>query len=226
MAINVVNATGESDIYLGFSNDPDFDITSTINYFVANLPTSTDQVFNMNPNDQWYSSGDYQYMMVARKSLSGGALFFKVQDLVDGYGKDLNVRITNQINSSTGVYDNFYTANPNSKYPTGIVPMGATAGQSTLYMTLPSFTITSNVAKSFDPSDYTKGDMIAGPVFAFADPNTTLAVITGVPYVISAKAGGMSMWMFILIIALVIFIILVLIVAGITLYKKNKPRGY
>lgn len=228
MAISVVNDTGESDIYVGFSNNPTFDVSSTIQYFMTKLPLGTDdQVYKMDTNDTYYDSKDYKYVMIIRKSLTGGALAFKVQDLVDGYsgGDTLTVRVTTSIDS-TSVYSAYHDkpageTGYNTNYPNGVVPIGSTYGSPVLFVKLPSYTITSNVAKSADPSDYVVGEMISGPVFAYAADSTPLKVVQGVPFVTKTTSGGFPVWIIYLL--LVVFIACV-IGAIVFVYHKKKNR--
>lgn len=235
MGITVTNDTGETDIYLGFSNDPAFDLSSTIKYFTTKIPLGgDDQAIKMNTNDAYYDSKDYKYMVIAKKSLTGGALVFKVDDLASQYGtteSPLNLRVTTTIGTS-GVYMAYHDVPEgqmgyNVNFPAGMVPLGTSFSGPTMFVKLPSFAITSNVAKSVDPADYVVGDMSTGPAFAYGNATTPLAVVQNVPYVTKAAPGGLPNWVVIMIL-IVLVVVIVSMIGGGFMYvmKKKKERGY
>jgi hypothetical protein len=191
----------------------DGNVTATVN------PRPSAKAYKLRTNDTYYGSEDYKYALIVSKSLTGGAILFRIQDIIDKYGEDVDVHITNEI-TDTYVYDYYYVANKKDPVD-GKVPLGTPEGKKLLYVAPPSYTITANVVGSVIPSDYAIGDIISGPKFAYADPDTPLALDEGPPYV-QLKHSGLPRWSIILIVLLLLLVIIIAVVGGYKYYKKKK----
>jgi hypothetical protein len=239
--LNFINDVGDTNVYVVFSNTIQTDLSSLITYMQTFLKqnnplvrTGSDgksgssyaqtsgvvetKVYKMKTNDTYYTSEDYKYVLIVRKSLTGGAILFKIQNIIDTYGKDVDVHITDNI-TDTAVHDAYYDGR--NIYTDSMVPLGTAMTKKLLYIMPPSYTITANVAGSIIPTDYTLGDIISGPKFAYADPDTPLALDDGPPY-IEIKHGGMSRWSIILLVLFVLLVLIVAVAGGYKYYKKKK----
>lgn len=220
MGVSVVNDTGEHDYYVGFSNVVNTDVSTALGYFKA-LTSDANGVFNKLPTDDTpYSSGSFAYVTIVHKAPTGGAIVMKVDDLVGAYGDGVSLRLTNSI-TSAGVYSNY--ANGGTNYPDGIIPLGTKQSEPRLYVQLPSYTITSNVLGSSDPSNYAVGDMISKPLFAFTSSTFGLALVD-TPFIRKSKPGGWPIWIWSLIVILFIVLVVVIIAGAMMGYKKYKNR--